>query len=85
MKGGINKMKIKHKLLVAFGLLIVMAFIIVGTNLLTYETMESDANFVNHSGKLRATSYKMAQLSNVIVASKNDQTSKVLEDNFVCF
>ena len=78
-------MKIKHKLLAAFSLLIVMAFVIVGINLITYKTMESDANFVNHSGKLRATSYKMAQLSNVIIANKNLESSKELEENIILF
>lgn len=78
-------MKIKHKLLVAFSLLTVMAFVIVGTNLITYKTMESDANFVNHSGKLRATSYKMAQLSNVLMSSKNVEASKELEENIIFF
>ncbi len=78
-------MKIKHKLLVAFGFLIVMAFVIVGINSATYETLDSDANIVNHSGKLRATSYKMAQLSNVLVASKSDETAKELEDSIMLF
>ena len=78
-------MKIKHKLLVAFGFLIVMAFVIVGINSATYETLDSDANIVNHSGKLRATSYKMAQLSNVLVASKSDETAKELEDSIILF
>ncbi|NLB19442.1 MAG: methyl-accepting chemotaxis protein [Clostridium sp.] len=65
--------------------MIIMGFVIVGTNLLTYQTMESDANIVNHSGKLRATSYKMAQLSNVIIASKSDKTTNELNENIMIF
>lgn len=50
-------MKIKHKLLLTFGLLILFSVAMVGINYMTYQAMESDANFVNHAGKLRATSY----------------------------
>jgi methyl-accepting chemotaxis protein len=78
-------MKIKQKLLIAFGLLIVMSFTIVGVNLFTYETMESDANFVNYSGKLRATSYNMAQLGNIIINSKNAEAIKGLNDGISNF
>lgn len=78
-------MKIKQKLLIAFGLLIVMSFTIVGVNLFTYETMESDANFVNYSGKLRATSYNMAQLGNIIINSKSTEAIKGLNDGISTF
>ncbi len=78
-------MKIKHKLLLTFGLLIALAFIIVGINLFTYQTMESDANFVNYSGKLRATSYKMAQLSNVIVAAEDSTAKAALGESITLF
>lgn len=78
-------MKIKHKLLMTFGLLIILSFAIVGINFMTYQAMESDANFVNHSGKLRATSYKMAQLANVAIASKDETASKSLEESMILF
>lgn len=52
-------MKIKHKLLITFGLLILFSVAMVGINYMTYQAMESDANFVNHAGKLRASSYKI--------------------------
>jgi len=78
-------MKINYKLLLAFGLLILLSFGIVGMNLITYQTMESDANFVNYSGKLRATSYKMAQLSNVYTASQNQEAAKELEQSILLF
>ncbi|MBC7960505.1 MAG: diguanylate cyclase, partial [Vallitaleaceae bacterium] len=68
-------MKIKYKLLISYGVLVVLAFTIVGVNLLTFQAMLNDSNFVNYSGKLRATSYKMAQVSNVIV-NRNDESSK---------
>ncbi len=78
-------MKIKHKLLVTFGLLIILSFSIVGINLMTYKTMESDANFVNYSGKLRATSYKMAQLANMVILLKDDDASKSLQESMKLF
>lgn len=78
-------MKIKHKLLLTFGLLIALAFSIVGINLVTYQTMESDANFVNHSGKLRATSYKMAQLSNVVIATEDSAAATTLNESITLF
>lgn len=78
-------MKIKHKLIITFALLLTMTFAIVGINFLTYQTMESDANFVNYSGKLRATSYKMAQLSNVIVEEQSAEAIKELNDSITLF
>ncbi len=78
-------MKIKFKLLLTFGLLIVLSFGIVGINLMTYQTMESDADFVNYSGKLRATSYKMAHLSNILMDNRNQESTKELEESIVLF
>ena len=78
-------MKIKHKLLITFGLLIVLSFAIVGINFMTYQAMESDANFVNHSGKLRASSYRMAQLANVVISSNDENVKKSLETSIKLF
>lgn len=79
-------MKIKYKLLLTYGILVILSFAIVGVNLLTFQTMESDSNFVNYSGKLRATSYKMAQLSNVLINSKDDEKPrKELEENILLY
>ena len=78
-------MKIKSKLILSFGILIILSFVIVGINFMTYKTLESDANFVNHSGKLRATSYKMAQLSNIIVTSKQEIEIKTLQESIDLF
>lgn len=73
-------MKIKHKLLLSFGLLVLFLIAVVGINFMTYETMASDANFVNYSGKLRATSYKMAQLANVIATSDDAAVESTLDE-----
>lgn len=59
-------MKIKHQLFLTHGLLVVLALIIVLINVFAYKTMDSDASLINKSGKLRALSYNMAQLSNQI-------------------
>ena len=74
-------MKIKHKLLLTFGLLILFSVAMVGINYMTYQAMESDANFVNHAGKLRATSYKMAQLANIVVNTNDQESKKILEES----
>ena len=71
-------MKIKHKLIIAFGILIILAFVIVAINFNTYQTMASDANFVNEAGKLRATSYRMAQLANMAVNGEGIGTTEEL-------
>lgn len=71
-------MKIKHKLINAFGILIVLAFVIVAINFNTYQTLASDANFVNEAGKLRATSYRMAQLANMAVSGEGIGTTEEL-------
>jgi len=74
-------MKIKHKLLLTFGLLILFSVAMVGINYMTYQAMESDANFVNQAGKLRASSYKMAQLANIIVNTNDQEFKKILEES----
>ncbi len=62
-----------------------LAFVVVVGNLIIFKTMESDSNFVNYSGKLRATSYKMAQLSNVLINGKDQITGNKLEKNIQYF
>ena len=78
-------MKIKHKLISTFGVLIVASWIIVGINFATYNTIETDANFVNNAGKLRAISYKMAQLSNRISIENNQEVKDELLSNIDVF
>ena len=78
-------MKIKHKLLLTFGLLILFSVAMVGINYMTYQAMESDANFVNQAGKLRASSYKMAQLANIIVNANDQESKKILEESIKQF
>lgn len=78
-------MKIKHKLLTSFGILILLSLIIVISNYFTYEAIQNDAQFVNQSGKLRAISYKMAQLSNVAVTSKDTAALTSLKESITQF
>lgn len=78
-------MKIKHKLLSSFGILILLSLTIVTSNFFTYEAIQNDAQFVNQSGKLRATSFKMAQLSNVAVATKDAKAISALVDGVAQF
>ncbi len=52
---------------------------------MTYKNIQSDANFVNYSGKLRATNYRMAQLANLISNSNRQQDSKNLKENIELF
>lgn len=78
-------MKIKNKLILSFGIMIILSFTIVGINFVTYQAMASDANFVNHAGKLRASSYRMAQLANIISVNGDAEASKGLEEAVVLF
>ena len=78
-------MKIKNKLILSFGIMIILSFTIVGINFVTYQAMASDANFVNHAGKLRASSYRMAQLANIISVNEDAEASKGLEEAVVQF
>ncbi len=78
-------MRIKQKLLLSLGLLILLSFAIVGINIGTYRAMESDANFVNNSGKLRATSYRMAQLANIAIDTKESDAAKTLNQTMETF
>ena len=59
----------------------------VGLNLMTYNSLDSDAVFVNYAGKLRANSYRMAYLSErIIIGGVDQQTeSKQLLERVVFF
>jgi len=85
MRTGNDAMKIKHKLITTFGILIVASWIIAGVNFATYQTIETDANFVNNAGKLRAASYKMAQLGNIIVQDNDSASREELSSNIEIF
>lgn len=85
MRMGNDAMKIKHKLITTFGILIIASWIIAGVNFATYQTIAMDANFVNNAGKLRATSYKMAQLGNIIVQENDSASREELSSNIEIF
>lgn len=70
LKGGVS-MKIKNQLLLTHGLLVIFSLLIVLINVVSYNGMDSDASIINQSGKLRALSYNMAQLSNQIIESND--------------
>ncbi|MCT4584460.1 MAG: methyl-accepting chemotaxis protein [Peptostreptococcaceae bacterium] len=57
-------MNIKNKLRFTYSLMTIFLIITVIINLKTYTYLESDAHFINFAGRLRAYSFKMAQLSN---------------------
>jgi len=78
-------MKIKNRLMLTYGVLVILAFIIVAGNLMIFKTMESDSNFVNYSGRLRATSYKMAQLSNILINDKDQLVGEQLKNSIHYF
>lgn len=60
---GEYNMKIRTKLLAIFTLLIFLTVSVVGINLYTFKSLDSDASFINYSGRLRASSYRMSYLS----------------------
>lgn len=80
-------MKIKLKLLLVFSIMVFLSVATVGLNLMTYKSLDSDAVFVNYSGKLRANSYRMAYLSErIIIGGVDQQTeSKQLMERVVFF
>lgn len=70
-------MKIKTKLMVIFAIFSFLVFAVVAENYINYGLLESDTNFVNSSGRLRANSYRMAYLSsNIVMNSGADSDSK---------
>ncbi len=79
-------MKIKNKLLITVGALITFIFVIVGINFQTYQTLDNDSALINYSGRLRATSYRMSFLANVIVHEDQDAAVKAeLEETMEAF
>lgn len=56
-------MTIKTKLSIIFSTFSILIIAVVGINFFTYKSMDSDANFVNQAGRLRANSFRMAYLS----------------------
>lgn len=71
-------MRIKYQLLLTHGLLVILSLIIVLINVIAYKGMDSDASLINKSGKLRALSYNMAQLSNQINNNDHDSNNASL-------
>ena len=78
-------MKIKSKLVLNFGILILLSILIVGINFITFTNMESDSSFVNQAGTLRAMNFKMAKLSNQVVSSENPSANEGLENTMAQF
>ena len=71
-------MKIRTKLLAVFTLLTVLTVSVVGINLYAFKSLDSDGNFINYSGRLRASSYRMAYLSYRIITQ--DEPNKEIKD-----
>jgi methyl-accepting chemotaxis protein len=78
-------MKIKNKLILNFGILILVSVIIVGINITTFKTMESDSSFVNQAGSLRAMNYKMTELANQTVYRDSSKARSDLEETMANF
>ncbi|NLY85450.1 MAG: hypothetical protein GX077_03740 [Tissierellia bacterium] len=72
-------MKIKYQIILSQGLLVVLAVLIIFLNIVTLSSMENDANFINHSGKLRALNYKMAYLSSIIKEGDDESSIRKKE------
>ena len=79
-------MKIKHKLQITFGALIIVAFIIAGVNYQTYKVLDSHSTTINYSGRLRATSYRMNFLANLPMDPDHDKrVDDELKETFAIF
>ncbi len=59
-------MKIRGKIILVVSLFVVLLFAGFVLNFVTYIKLETDSTFVNNAGRIRANSYRMAYLSNVI-------------------
>lgn len=59
-------MKIKGKVILVIVLFVALLFTGFILNFTTYIKLETDSTFVNNAGRIRANSYRMAYLSNVI-------------------
>ncbi|MFZ5354102.1 MAG: methyl-accepting chemotaxis protein [Bacillota bacterium] len=79
-------MKIRTKLMLVFTLFVVLVLGVVMVNYFTYISLDSDAIFVNYSGRLRANSYRMAQLSaNIVLSRDNQELKTALQDRMDFF
>ncbi|SMB78920.1 methyl-accepting chemotaxis protein [Desulfonispora thiosulfatigenes DSM 11270] len=78
-------MKIKTKIIVTFLLMIITVLSVVTVNYSTYQMLESDSSFINFSGRLRATTFRMAQVSNMIIFENNLTAKKDLGEKIKTF
>lgn len=80
-------MKIRTKLMLIFAVFTSLILAVVGVNYITYQSLDSDTNFVNYAGRLRAGSYRMAHLSAYIIMnpSQNSDAKNELEDRVQSF
>lgn len=74
-------MKIRAKIILVVSLFVALLFAGFILNFVTYIKLETDSTFVNNAGRIRANSYRMAYLSNVIAKdpsafSKEKETMK---------
>jgi methyl-accepting chemotaxis protein len=66
-----NNMKIRGKIILVVSLFVALLFTGFVLNFVTYIKLETDSTFVNNAGRIRANSYRMAYLSNVIAKDPN--------------
>lgn len=59
-------MKIRGKIILVVALFVALLFAGFILNFVTYVKLETDSTFVNNAGRIRANSYRLAYLSNVI-------------------
>ncbi len=73
-------MKINHKVKGTFSILVILLLVIVIMNYWTFLNIETDSNFINNSGRLRAISFKMAHLAELIVYENDQQANNELKE-----
>lgn len=68
-------------------LLLTLIVVIIAVNYTTYKSLDADASFVNFAGRLRASSYRMAQISANLVMNptENQKMSKELQERIQFF
>ncbi len=64
-------MKIKYRLLLTHGLLVLLALFIVLVNAIAYQSIKDDSEAINNLGRLRALSYNMGRIASELDNSES--------------
>ena len=78
-----DEMKIKYQLLFTHGILVILALLIVATNIFLYNTMDNDAAIINQSGRMRALNYNMSMLANQMLHEEDPEKYELIKNDLI--